>query len=841
MPGEDADTLQALSEMATALAEQASRLEYDDPMAATLDKAPHVAVQWYDASGRILFWNTASEDLYGWSRIEALGRKLDELIYTPEQAKRFLDLFPQVAAGHITVGPEEQHVMCRDGSSLTILAVLFATSDKDGNSVFVCMDVDISKEKKAREALEQERARLHSVFQSIPDLVWLKDAEGVYLACNPAFERLYGAAEADILGKTDFDFVAEELAAFFRENDLLALKAKAPRINKEWLTFAADGYHGLFETIKTPIRDQAGQVIGVLGIARDITLIHNTQAALEESETLLRTVIDENPSIILLSDWDGHCLMGNRALAELYGTTTEALVGRTNTDFHPHVEQDIFNLENIRTIMRGGRTQVALEQSTDLHTGEIRYFQSIKKPLAGPDGEPRILVIANEVTDLRRAQDELERMAHFDALTHLPNRVLLADRLAQAVVHAKRSGRSLAVVYLDLDGFKPINDALGHAVGDELLVKVAQRLNQSVREGDTVARLGGDEFVLLLGNLESVEECTLVLQRVMMSLAAPVPIGEDLLQVSASIGVTLYPDDDSEADSLIRHADQAMYQAKLSGRNRFHFFDPEQDRRLRTTRETNERVLRGLDLGEFELYFQPRVDMRRGNVLGAEALLRWFHPAQGLIMPGGFLPQIQNPQAMIALGRWVIERAMQHLAEWYKAGLSLEISVNIAGVHLLSADFVGHLAQVLAAFPDVPPAMLELEILESTALEDMEAVTATIRQCRELGVRFALDDFGTGYSSLIYLRRLPVDVLKIDQSFVRDMLEDADDRTIVEAVIGLAHAFGREVVAEGVETPEHGHVLLGLGCDQAQGYGIARPMPAAELPGWVKSYAPWLN
>lgn len=482
-----------------------------------------------------------------------------------------------------------------------------------------------------------------------------------------------------------------------------------------------------------------------------------------------------------------------------------------------------------------------MEQSTDLHTGEIRYFQSIKKPLAGPDGEPRILVIANEVTDLRRAQDELERMAHFDALTHLPNRVLLADRLAQAVVHAKRSGRSLAVVYLDLDGFKPINDALGHAVGDELLVKVAQRLNQSVREGDTVARLGGDEFVLLLGNLESVEECTLVLQRVMMSLAAPVPIGEDLLQVSASIGVTLYPDDDSEADSLIRHADQAMYQAKLSGRNRFHFFDPEQDRRLRTTRETNERVLRGLDLGEFELYFQPRVDMRRGNVLGAEALLRWFHPAQGLIMPEETFAADSEPTGQDrpwALGDRARDatpcRVVQGGTEPGNQCEHCRGSSSVGGLCGASGTGSGGLSRCSSGHArtgDPRP----------TALEDMEAVTATIRQCRELGVRFALDDFGTGYSSLIYLRRLPVDVLKIDQSFVRDMLEDADDRTIVEAVIGLAHAFGREVVAEGVETPEHGHVLLGLGCDQAQGYGIARPMPAAELPGWVKSYAPWLN
>ena len=317
------------------------------------------------------------------------------------------------------------------------------------------------------------------------------------------------------------------------------------------------------------------------------------------------------------------------------------------------------------------------------------------------------------------------------------------------------------------------------------------------------------------------------------------PLGDVVLQVSASIGVTLYPQDGADADQLLRHADQAMYIAKQSGKNRYHLFDVDQDVAVQTQRESMERIRLALDKHEFVLHYQPKVNMRTGSVIGAEALIRWQHPERGLLPPIVFLPLIENSAFSVALGEWVINTALSQLDKWRAAGFSLPVSVNISAHQLQQIEFVGRLSTLLAAHPDIHPSLLQLEILETSALEDISRVSSIMNTCRQIGVRFALDDFGTGYSSLIYLKRLPADVLKIDQSFIRDMLDDPSDLAIVEGVIGLAAAFRRECIAEGVETITHGLHLLTLGCDLAQGYGIARPMPADDFPAWAASWAPY--
>jgi len=441
-----------------------------------------------------------------------------------------------------------------------------------------------------------------------------------------------------------------------------------------------------------------------------------------------------------------------------------------------------------------------------------------------------------DMVERKRAEERIEHLAYHDSLTQLPNRSLLTDRLRQAMAEAKRARRMLAVCYLDLDGFKPINDRWGHGNGDRVLVEVAHRLAGSVRAGDTVARLGGDEFVILFGDLPDVEECEQALERVMDTLRVPFIVAGQPAHLSASVGVTLFPDDSADPDTLLRHADQAMYAAKQAGRNRYHLFDPEHDRRARARRENLKRVREGLRNGEFELYYQPRVNMREGRAVGVEALIRWNHPEEGLLLPARFMPLVENSELSPELGRWVLREALVQMGRWSAAGCLLPVSVNISGRHLLTQDFVQDLATLLAEFPGIDPRGLELEILETAALEDMAAISDLLRGCRDLGVRFALDDFGTGYSSLTYLRHLPVHLLKIDRSFVRDMLTDAEDLAIVEGVIGLATAFRREVIAEGVETVEHGTLLMRLGCDLAQGFGIAAPMPAKALPAWLESW-----
>jgi len=390
----------------------------------------------------------------------------------------------------------------------------------------------------------------------------------------------------------------------------------------------------------------------------------------------------------------------------------------------------------------------------------------------------------------------------------------------------------MAVCYVDLDGFKTINDTLGHKAGDEVLIEVSKRIGQTIRGGDTVARLGGDEFMVLLLGLGKGEECVTTLERILEAIAQPINVKIKTCLVSASIGVSLYPLDDEDPDILMRHADQAMYIAKQSGKNRFHIYDPDLDRSARDQHEFLKSIRYALEHNEFELFYQPKINLLTKELVGVEALIRWRHPERGLLSPAEFLSYIENTDLDIEIGEWVIATALTQIDQWIKSGIDIEVSINISGYHLESQDFTSNLQQQLANFPGIPFCKLQIEVLETVALNDMAIVRTIIESCGKIGVGFALDDFGTGYSSLLYLSELPVDALKIDYSFVRDMLEDKRDLAIVQGIIALSKAFDRQTVAEGIETKEQFQALLNMGCELGQGYGIARPMPANELIQW---------
>jgi diguanylate cyclase (GGDEF)-like protein/PAS domain S-box-containing protein len=452
-------------------------------------------------------------------------------------------------------------------------------------------------------------------------------------------------------------------------------------------------------------------------------------------------------------------------------------------------------------------------------------------------GAPVLMVgTFSDITLLKQHEKQLERIAHYDALTGIPNRVLLADRLQQALAHTKRAGSTLAVCYLDLDGFKLVNDTMGHEAGDKVLIEVTRRIKETIRGDDTVARLGGDEFAVLLQGLSAADECSASLDRLLEAISQPIEIKNKVFEVSASIGVALYPSDDHDADTLLRHADQAMYTAKQSGKNRYYLYDAENDQRARSHHEFMRRLALALAENEFELYYQPKVDMRSLQLAGAEALIRWRHPERGLLSPAEFLPAIEGTSLEVELGDWVVSTALAQLDIWHQSGLPMELSINISARHLQANDFTWKLKRKLLRHPNLPQGCLQVEVLETAALEDIPLVIDTIERCRKIGISFALDDFGTGYSSLAYLGRLPIDTLKIDQSFIRDMLEDKGDRAIVQGVIALAKAFDRKIVAEGVETEELFRALLEMGCEYGQGYGIARPMPASCIPAWLEQW-----
>ncbi len=447
--------------------------------------------------------------------------------------------------------------------------------------------------------------------------------------------------------------------------------------------------------------------------------------------------------------------------------------------------------------------------------------------------------------DVAEKKTQLERLAHYDPLTGLPNRALLADRMSQAMMQSQRRGQRLAMAFLDLDGFKDVNDTHGHAAGDQLLVTLAQRMKEALREGDTLARLGGDEFVAVLLDLDELDDTTLILNRLLTAAAQPVLYGETMLQVSASLGVSFYPQAQMmDADQLMRQADQAMYQAKQAGKNCFRIFDSEQDRSLRERHESMQSIRQAMAANEFVLQYQPKVNLRSGAVIGVEAFIRWIHPERGMLPPAQFLPMVEDHPLAVELGQWVIACAVAQIERWQQSGLNLPVSVNIGARHLHRADFVRCLREQLAKHPQVKPAGLALELLETSAFENLDHVCEVIAACREIGIQCALDDFGTGYASLTYLKKLPVAQLKIGQSFVRGMLDNPKDRAILKSIIELAAVFELQVIAKGVETVAHGVKLLQLGCELGQGYAIAHPMLAAELPDWIANWRPdpaWRN
>ncbi|MGE5096153.1 MAG: EAL domain-containing protein [Betaproteobacteria bacterium] len=557
----------------------------------------------------------------------------------------------------------------------------------------------------------------------------------------------------------------------------------------------------------------------------------------EERLRLSATVFARTQQGIVITDSAARILDVNPAFSEITGYSREEALGRTPRLLRSGRHGPDFYAAMHRSL---GKTGFWRGEIWNRHKSGAVYPELLS--IAAVDDEQGTVThyigVFSDITRQKQHEVELARIAHYDALTGLPNRALLNDRFTQALEHARRTRSRVAVCMLDLDRFKAVNDQYGHDAGDTVLMETASRLKATLRPADTVARLGGDEFVLLLLDVESPTACDALAHRILTAVSAPIRVGIEPLSVSASLGITMFPEDASDPDTLLRHADRAMYGAKDAGRNAFRLFDAEQDRQARTHRETLERIGVGIAQGEFRLHYQPKVDMRSGRVVGFEALARWQHPAQGLLGPADFLRVIEGTPLDIELGRWVLGEALNQLAEWRAGGLDFGVSVNISVTQLLAPGFAGELRLLLLGHPMITPDALEIEVLETAAIVDLDAASQVLRECLDLGVSVALDDFGTGYSSLAYFRRLPVRTLKIDQIFVRDMLEDLDDMAIVEGIIRFARAFDRQLVAEGVQHGELCHLLLAMGCDIVQGYAIAPPMPVERVADWCRHFRP---
>ncbi|HEU5351315.1 MAG TPA: EAL domain-containing protein [Terracidiphilus sp.] len=689
---------------------------------------------------------------------------------------------------------------------------------------------DVTERKRAEAELTANRELLRVFVQHAPAALAMFDREMRYLAVSRRWVEDYGLQGQSVIGRSHYE-MAPDIPKQWKEAHRRGMAGEAMRSDAD-LFERADGSRQWIRWELLPWRMSTGQVGGIVLFADNITSLKTK----DEKLNLAAEVFAQASEGIFITDATGSILEVNDAFTRITGYSREEIVGQNPRILNSGRQSREFYKEMWRTLNETGHWSGEIwNRAKDGH-----LFAEMLSINAVQDEEGRLrhyVALFADITVAKEQERRLQLAVHYDLLTGLPNRVLLADRMHQAMARSNRRGRPLALACLDLDNFREINEKHGHEVGDKLLQALTARIKSVLREDDTLARLGGDEFALMLTDLDGAADSSAVLDRVLGRLAEPVQLGELRLVVSASLGVTVYPQPgDVDGDQLLRQADQAMYQAKVEGKDRLHVFDPREDRSVRGHHEDIGRIRRALDDEEFELYYQPKVNMNTGAVVGAEALLRWRHPQAGVLPPAQFLPVVEGHPLAVEIGEWVIETALAQMESWREEGLEIPVSVNLDAQHLQSSDFVNRLAKILKRFPKTPASSLELEVLETSALGDVVLVSELMRSCARMGVSFALDDFGTGYSSLSYLKRLPVDVLKIDRSFVHDMLDNPEYLTMLEGVLGLASAFRRRTVAEGVETVEHGLMLLRLGCQHAQGYGIARPMPAGELPQWVKSW-----
>ncbi|MDD4854533.1 MAG: PAS domain S-box protein [Sulfuricurvum sp.] len=709
----------------------------------------------------------------------------------------------------------------------------FTPMEFEGEPCVLGWFYDITEQKKLEQQLSDDKNFISSIIDNANSIIAVIDSNGVMFKLNQYGLNFTSYSQEEIASEPYFwkCLLSETLQDKVIE---IINNAKKGIITKsfqnEWIS--KNGEIRIFEWSNTLVLKPDGSMNYLVTIGVDVTEQEFQKMELHRQKEEFEAIFNTSKDGIAVLDMESNFLDFNEAYLNMTGFEREELLATSCIALSAPEDRERA-IEAMNTVVKVGYI-IGFEKTCIVKDGK-RLTINITATLL-PD-KKRVLITTKDITEMKEHEHQLEYIAHYDALTGLPNRVLKSDRLRQAMIHAERRNEKIAVVYLDLDGFKQVNDRYGHSIGDQLLIALSTRMKQALREGDTLSRLGGDEFVAILVDMDDTSSAFPIIKRLLDAASQAIEFDDIVVQVSASIGVTFYPqDEDVDADQLIRQADQAMYAAKQSGKNRYHVFDSEHDRTIRIRHEHLERIQQALYNNEFVLYYQPKVNMRTGELIGAEALIRWQHPTEGLIPPLEFLPIIENHPLSIKVGEWVINKAISQIKQWQAEGLNLLVSVNVGAKQLLQGNFVERLRLILAKHKNFNSSSLKIEVLETSALEDVDLASSIIEECKTMGIYFALDDFGTGYSSLTYLKRLPVVTLKIDQSFVRDMLEDRDDLAILEGITGLAKAFDREVIAEGVETHEHGQQLLLLGCDLAQGYGIAQPMPAEKLIEWSQKW-----
>jgi len=839
--GQELRLLQVFAQMLVNLWLHEETREQLQQLSDIVELSPAVAVVWRNEPG----WPID----YASDNIRQLGYTAEEFIASDIRYRDLIhpDDLPAIEAAvadHIRHGPDEYRqtyrLYRRDGSDIWIDDHTWLVRNNDGEVEAIHgILMDDSARKQAEIALVSSEQRFRRLLEDIPNIaVQGYDRDLKLIFWNRGSELIYGWRAEEALGHSLLDLIIPETLREDVEAGALSWLSGGPPVDSgELMLQRRDG-----STV--PVYSSHALQVNSRGecemycIDVDMTAQRAARARLE----LWASVFTHSHEAIFILDGERRIVEINAAFTAITGYVGSDALGRP-LDF---LSADSASVARYTAMWRDLSAQGFWTGELPSRRADGEQFEAFLTVSAIADaggGVANFVGLFSDITVQKHYQQQLEYTAFYDALTGLANRTLLADRLRQAMSLAVRRGEPVAVCFIDLDGFKGINDTFGHGIGDELLVAAAARLKSLLRESDTVSRMGGDEFVLLLLDLPESSVRDDFFNRLTKAMADPFEVGDHSLRVSASMGVSFFPQGDValDADQILRQADQAMYEAKHAGKNRVVYFDSALDETEKQRRRHVDRLTRAIDNNELRLHYQPKVDLRAGVATGVEALVRWQHPEQGLLAPSDFLHLAVNEDRLaVRLGEWVLRQALVDFAGLYRdlPDARINLSVNLDAVHLLSGDFAGQLGAALSQHRDLPDGVLRLEVLESSLIPDMDQAVITMEKCRGLGVRFALDDFGTGYSSLHYLKILPLDEIKIDAGFVRDMLTDPDDLAIVRGVIDLGEAFGIDVVAEGVETGDHAALLLRLGCATVQGYGIARPMPIAELRRWMCQWRP---
>jgi diguanylate cyclase (GGDEF)-like protein/PAS domain S-box-containing protein len=793
-----------------------------------------------ESGGQVLAANDSAQRILGLSYDQIMGRKLRDPQWRTVSADGTpFPVWDYPAARTLETGAPCRDVMMgvyRRPDDLRWITINTQPVYREGSSrphAVVASFTDVT-ERKAAEALRREaeqalrasEAKFASVFRICPESISISDwATGEYLDVNDAYERVFGYSREQVVGRSSL-----ELGVWADPVERQALLRHLERHGR------VDAFEGRMRRADGEIRivQMSVDMLDMLGrrclliVLRDVT----RQRAQEEELRLAARVFESTAEGILITDAQERIVAANPAFTELTGFSEDEVRGHTPSLLKSGRHDTRFFDELWDSINRAGRWHGELWNRTK--SGEVRPYLMTVTALKDDRGVVLNYVgVMRDISTIKQSQQQLEYLANYDALTGLGNRNLFYTRLKVGIEKAQRHRRSLAVVFIDLDNFKVINDTLGHDVGDVLLSEVARRIKTCVRQEDVVCRLGGDEFTVYVEDFIDPEALVGTTQRLTQVISEPYRVGGQEIFVTASAGISVYPNDGKTMSELVKNADTAMYKVKEQGKNGFQFFREDMNARAFERLVFVSGLRRALDRNEFRLVYQPQVDLHSGRLRGAECLLRWQHPDMGEVSPGSFIPVAEETGLIVHIGEWVFRQVCAQLRAWGGAmGGQGRISVNVSARQFRQPELVDTIRRIVAE-AGIAPSIMGVEITESALVDDPENAATTLARLKEMGLTISIDDFGTGYSSLSYLKRFPIDSLKIDRTFVRDIATDPDDAAIVTAVIQMAKSLKLGVIAEGVETEEQRNFLRDRGCETAQGYFFAKPLPPDQVAGWL--------